>query len=145
MLRRTKISHKTTRGTGLFTLSSSSCEKNHRTPSIQSSSKWLQHSYGHVQQNSKLTQRSHRNIHSNENSSIDELEKETQSDEDVIIDEDENTFNSEELVIDQVLSHDGEIPIDHSLEAKDHKVIVVINNKSELNQRLINFLVKQNP
>jgi hypothetical protein len=73
------------------------------------------------------------------------LEKETQSDEDVIIDEDENTFNSEELVIDQVLSHDGEIPIDHSLEAKDHKVIVVINNKSELNQRVINFLVKQNP
>ncbi|KZR98748.1 Uncharacterized protein APZ42_005697 [Daphnia magna] len=73
------------------------------------------------------------------NSSIDELEKETQSNEDIIIDEDDNTFNNEALVTDQVPSHDQEIPIDHILEAEDHEDIVVINDKSETEQTLDEF------
>ena len=79
------------------------------------------------------------------NSSMDELEKDTQTDEDIIMEEDNDILNSEDFVTDQVLSHVKEIPIDNTLLAEKHEDIVVINDNSEIEPTLDEFFSQTKP
>ena len=79
------------------------------------------------------------------NSSMDELEKDTQTDEDIIMEEDNDILNSEDFVTDQVLSHVKEIPIDNIFQPEDHEDIIVINDNSEIEPTLDELFSQTEP